>query len=114
LIILKVFRFMLNDPDVWGDPDIFRPERFLEAGASNLPNPLPLVFGYGSRHVLDQPFSVLSSCYSRASVCPGMYLADSAGFQIAATTIALYDIVPLEGAKIPDPNIIEYTDAAFR
>jgi hypothetical protein len=110
----KVFRFMLNDPDVWGDPELFRPERFLEAGASELPNPMTLIFGYGNRHVIDLPFLNLSSCYSRTSVCPGMYLADRAGFLIAATTIALYDIVPLEGAKIPDPNTIEYTDAAFR
>jgi hypothetical protein len=43
-----------------------------------------------------------------------MYLADRAGFNIAATTIALYNIVPLEGAEIPDPNTIEYTDTTFR
>jgi hypothetical protein len=112
--MLKLFRFMLNDPDVWGDPDIFRPERFLEAGADDLPNPITLIFGYGTRHVLDLLFLILSSCYSRTSVCPGKYLADRAGFHIAATTIALYNIVPLEGAKIPDPNTIEYTDSGFR
>lgn len=47
-------------------------------------------------------------------MCPGMYLGDRAGFHVAATIIALYNIVPLEGAKIPDPNAVEYTDAAFR
>jgi hypothetical protein len=105
---------MLNDPDVWGDPDIFRPERFLADDASDLPDPTVLVFGYGIRHVLHLPFLILISCHSRSSSCPGMYLADRAGFLIAATTIALYNIVPLEGAKIPDPNTIEYTDAVFR
>lgn len=43
-----------------------------------------------------------------------MYLADRAGFHIAASTVALYNIVPLEGANIPDPNTVEYTDTAFR
>jgi hypothetical protein len=43
-----------------------------------------------------------------------MHLADRSGFLIAATTIALYNIVPLEGATIPDPNTIEYSDATFR
>jgi cytochrome P450 len=50
--MLKVSRFMLNDPNVWEDPDVFKPERFLEAGACDLPNPMTLIFGYGMRHVL--------------------------------------------------------------
>jgi hypothetical protein len=114
LIMLKVLRFMLNDPNVWGDPDVFRPERFLEASASDLPDPMTLRFGYGIRHVLYLPFRIISSCYPRTSVCPGMYLADRAGFHISATTIALYNIVPLEGAEIPEPDTIEYADTAFR
>jgi hypothetical protein len=112
--MLKVLRFMLTDPNVWGDPDVFRPERFLEAGASDLPNPMTLIFGYGMRYVLYLLLLILSSCDSRPSVCPGMYLADRAGFNIAATTIALYNVTPLEGAEIPDANTIEYTDTIFR
>jgi len=44
-------RFILSDPRVWGDPEIFRPERFLAPNADSLPNPLVIVFGYGARCV---------------------------------------------------------------
>jgi cytochrome P450 len=47
---MTTLRFILTDPDVWGDPDVFRPARFLEAGADDLPNPMTLVFGYGKRY----------------------------------------------------------------
>jgi len=87
---------MLMDPKVWGDPETFRPERFLEADADSLPNPQNVIFGFGMR------------------VCPGRYLADRSGFHIAASTAALYDIVPLEGRTRPDPKSVEYTDTLFR
>ncbi|PVF92950.1 cytochrome P450 [Serendipita vermifera] len=89
---------MLTDSRVWGDPETFRPERFLEVekGVMHKPNPLVLIFGYGSR------------------ICPGMYIADKAAFHLAITTLALFSVVPLKGYQIPDPSTIEYTDTGFR
>ncbi|PVF92944.1 cytochrome P450 [Serendipita vermifera] len=87
---------MLTDTKVWGDPEVFRPERFLEAEAVSKPNPITMMFGYGMR------------------LCPGMHLADKVAFHVAATTMALFDVVPLEGRTIPDPDSVEYTDAALR
>lgn len=82
---------MLTDPAVWGDPEIFRPERFLEPDASQRPNPLSVLFGWGLR------------------VCAGMHLADRLVLHIVTMIISLYKVEPLEGEKIPDPESIEYT-----
>ncbi|PVF91786.1 cytochrome P450, partial [Serendipita vermifera] len=46
---------MCKNVETWGDPEVFRPERFLERDAAERPNPLLMTFGYGMR------------------VCPGMY-----------------------------------------
>jgi hypothetical protein len=51
LIMINLFcsSAMLNDTRVWKDPEVFRPERFLEPGGSELPNPFSAIFGYGAR-----------------------------------------------------------------
>jgi len=46
--------------------------------------------------------------------CSGMYLADRAGFQIASTMSALYDVVPLEGYSRPKPEMAEYSDTLIK
>ena len=43
-------RFILRDPRLWDDPDVFRPERFL--GEERPPfDPMTVVFGFGRRSV---------------------------------------------------------------
>lgn len=96
-MILQHTGFMLTDPTIWRDPDVFRPERFLtDENASELPNPLGIIFGYGMR------------------ICPGMYLADRAGFHIAASVTSVYRILPREENVVPSVDNLEYTDSPFR
>ncbi|PVF91243.1 cytochrome P450 [Serendipita vermifera] len=87
--------FMLNDPRIWGDPEVFRPERHLGPDASQLPNPLNLIFGFGMR------------------ICPGMYLADRVGFHFVTKTLSVYNIAPLNGER-PEPSSIKYSTDAIR
>ncbi|PVF92648.1 cytochrome P450 [Serendipita vermifera] len=88
--------FMLNDPRIWGDPEVFRPERHLGPEAAQLPNPLTLVFGFGMR------------------ICPGMHLADRVGFHFVAKTLSVYNIVPLEGAERLQPSSMKCSISAIR
>lgn len=90
------FGFMLSDPRIWGDPEIFRPERFLSSEASKLPDPTVTIFGFGPR------------------ICPGMYFADRAGFHMTATTIALFNIDPLPGESVPLYTEVQYTKNVLR
>jgi hypothetical protein len=43
-----------------------------------------------------------------------MNLADKVAFHLGVTIAALLKVVPLDGAKIPNPDMIEYTDAIIR
>ncbi|PVF92960.1 cytochrome P450 [Serendipita vermifera] len=87
---------IFHDTRVWEEPENFKPERFLEPSASEKPNPLSVLFGYGLR------------------VCAGMHLADRVAFQLVATIGALFKVVPFEGKKVPDLTDIEWEDIAVQ
>lgn len=49
---------MHNQPDVWGDPDVFRPERFLDArGKLSLAKDVSVPFGAGKRLCAGETFA---------------------------------------------------------
>jgi len=80
---------MFRDPDVYPDPDVFKPERFIGIDAdedSDLKDPKKLVFGFGRR------------------ICPGRYFADDNVWLACASIIATMDI-----GKARDTHGVEIT-----
>ncbi|TBU63516.1 O-methylsterigmatocystin oxidoreductase [Dichomitus squalens] len=68
----------MHDPEVYEDPGVFRPERFIRNGKLDptVQDPTDFVFGYGRR------------------ICPGRYFAESALFINVACAIHVFDITP--------------------
>ncbi|KAG7095762.1 hypothetical protein E1B28_006467 [Marasmius oreades] len=69
---------IMKDPAMFPDPEIFRPERFLETDDPRLQN-FDLPFGFGRRQ------------------CPGMHLARNSIFVNTARLLWAFDITPSKG-----------------
>nr|VWP02389.1 N/A [Ganoderma boninense] len=72
----------MNDPEVYDDPDVFRPERFIRDGKldrKTVRDPSAFVFGYGRR------------------ICPGRYFAEDTVFISVARILHVFDITPPVG-----------------
>ncbi|TFK75545.1 cytochrome P450 [Pluteus cervinus] len=81
---------MAHDPDLYPDPMIFDPSRFLRTpGHEPQRDPRTITFGFGRR------------------ICPGRILAETSIFLSCAMTLAVYDISKVEEngkALVPDPE----------
>ncbi|TBU36865.1 cytochrome P450 [Dichomitus squalens] len=73
----------MHDPEVYEDPDVFRPERFIRNGKLDptVQDPTAFSFGYGRRHLF-------------CRICPGRYFAESALFINVACAIHVFDVTP--------------------
>jgi cytochrome P450 len=68
-------RAILNDPTTYPEPDVFKPERFLNTDGSLRDDPmLTFAFGYGKR------------------ICPGKHFADATLFMSIASLFSVFDI----------------------
>ncbi|KAI0056403.1 cytochrome P450 [Artomyces pyxidatus] len=78
---------MLHDPDVYPDPEVFRPERFLTEDGQVKDDPaLSAVFGFGKR------------------ICPGRYLVDSTIFIFVTSALSVFTVgkaKDTQGNEIP-------------
>ncbi|KAJ7343182.1 cytochrome P450 [Mycena albidolilacea] len=76
-IVLPNIWNMAHDPEVYADPMVFNPSRFIASdGHTPEPDPRDLVFGFGRR------------------VCPGKLVADASIFIACAMTLATFTISP--------------------
>lgn len=84
---------IMNDPEMFPNPDEFRPERFIETTNPRLLD-FELPFGFGRR------------------ICPGMHLARNSIFINIARIMWAYDILPALDAegKPVIPDSMNYTD----
>ncbi|KAI0631985.1 cytochrome P450 [Trametes polyzona] len=85
---------MLHDPEVYKDPFVFYPERFIKDGKLDpaVPDPTELMFGFGRR------------------ICPGRYLALPSLFINIASILHVFNIgLPLDENGEPVP--LEYIES---
>ncbi|RPD61615.1 O-methylsterigmatocystin oxidoreductase [Lentinus tigrinus ALCF2SS1-7] len=85
----------MHDPEVYDEPDAFRPERFIRDGKldPSVRDPADYVFGYGRR------------------ICPGRHFADDTMFINMASVLHCFDIgPPLDERGQPIKIVPEWTD----
>jgi len=78
---------ILHDPDIYPDPEEFKPERFLNKDGSFRDDPtIALAFGAGKR------------------ICPGRHLVDATLFVLASSVLSVFDVMKAKdenGREIP-------------
>ena len=71
----RYFRAILHDPEIYPDPEEFKPERFLNEDGSVRDDPtLSLAFGAGKR------------------ICPGRHLAQAVIFTAVSSVLSVFNV----------------------
>ena len=90
------YRLILHDPARYPEPDVFKPERFLNSDGSLLDDPILVSgFGYGKR------------------ICPGRHFVDATLFITFASLLSVFNIEKGEEVK-GQPFGYTYTGAVVR
>ena len=75
-------RSILHNPDVYPDPEAFKPERFLSEDGSLRDDPVfSMAFGFGKR------------------ICPGRHFVDSTLFIVASSVLSVFNVVKAKDEK---------------
>ena len=85
--LLKCLRAVLHDPDLYPDPEEFRPERFLNEDGTFRDDPMMLIaFGVGKR------------------ICPGRHFVDLTLFIVVSSVLSVFNVTKAKdenGREIP-------------
>ena len=80
--LLRFFRAILHDPEIFPDPEEFKPERFLNEDGSFRDDPtIALAFGVGKR------------------ICPGRHFVDATLFIVASSILSVFNVTKAKDAK---------------
>ena len=84
---LRYLRAILHDPELYPDPEAFKPERFLNEDGTVRDDPtISLAFGVGKR------------------ICPGRHFVDATLFIVTSSVLSVFDITTAKngnGDEIP-------------
>ncbi|PCH41812.1 cytochrome P450 [Wolfiporia cocos MD-104 SS10] len=88
--------FILHDPDVYNEPFVFKPERYLSSDSTERElDPRAYAFGFGRR------------------VCPGSHYAEALLFLMISSSLAIFNITkPVEDGVVIEPNT-EFTGGSI-
>lgn len=89
-------RLAMHDTETWTDPEVFRPERFMDSANDTSPDPALYVFGFGKRYVTAAPASI-PLLIGSLRLCPGKHLAERILHLVIVQTLALFTIEPAPG-----------------
>jgi cytochrome P450 len=91
-----IYRAILHDSSLYPEPDVFKPERFLNPDGTSREDPaLVSAFGYGRR------------------ICPGRHFADATLFITVASLFSVFNIQKGQGAE-GEPFTCSYTGSIVR
>jgi cytochrome P450 len=97
-VYLKCFRAVLHDPEIYPDPEEFKPERFLNEDGSVRDDPtLSFAFGIGKR------------------ICPGRHFVDATTFIVTSSILSVFYVTKAKdenGHEIP-VKVVSSTEEGF-
>lgn len=86
-VYLRCHRAILHDPELYPEPEEFKPERFLNKDGTVREDPaISLAFGIGKR------------------ICPGRHFVDAAIFTVASSVLSVFNVTKAKdenGEEIP-------------
>ena len=97
MVLKPIDRAVLHDPELYPDPEAFKPDRFLNEDGTCRDDPMiHLAFGAGKR------------------ICPGRHFVDATLFVVTASILSVFKVTNVKDkngneipATAPDPESVQ-------